>query len=370
MLSSGGLGWPERLRTGMESSAVVTRPGCIELQEFPLPDIGDDEMLLQVEMVSICGSDRKHYLGGAYGVFPKILGHELVGYVAEVGEGAAREYKVAVGDRLVIEPYIPCWRCRYCATGYYQLCTRRRIYGINISCERPPHLWGGYGEYMYVAPGSRVHKIARAVSPQAATLSSVIGNGVRWVATKGQLRAGEAVAIVGPGALGLASTIVAHHCGAGAIIVIGLRCDAARLEFARDCGATHTFVAGEDNLAERVREACGGELPSLVIESSDSTEGVQSALSLVRPAGRCVVAGTTAQATPIHFDAIVRNEIQILGGLGQSWDVEAAVKIIESGRYPIERMVACTYPLAEAGEALRRFIDHPRDFIRVALKPQ
>jgi threonine dehydrogenase-like Zn-dependent dehydrogenase len=354
---------------GIETSAVVTRPGTIELQEFPLPAIGPEEMLLRVEMVSICGSDRKHYLGGAYDVFPKILGHELVGYVATVGESAAGKYGVAVGDRLVVEPYIPCWSCRYCATGYYQLCPQRRIYGVNISCEAPPHLWGAYGEYMYVAPGSRVHKIATHVSPQAATLSSVIGNGVRWVATKGQLRVGEAVAIVGPGALGLASTIVAHHCGAGAIVVIGLRADEERLNFARECGATHTFFADEKDLATRVKEVCRGELPSLAIEVSGSPDGICLALSLVRSAGKCVIAGTSGQATPIQFDAIVRNEIQILGGLGQSWDVEAAVKIIESGRYPIERMVACTRPLAEAEQALRQFIDRPRDFIRIGLKP-
>jgi threonine dehydrogenase-like Zn-dependent dehydrogenase len=328
-------------------------------------------MLLRIELVSICGSDPHHYMGGAYGVFPKILGHELVGHVAEVDEQAARGYRVEVGDRVVVEPYIPCWRCVYCARGYYQLCPERRIYGVNISCDVPPYLWGAYGEYMYVAPGSRVHKIADHVPASAATLASVIGNGVRWVATKGQLRPGEAVAIVGPGALGLASTIAAHYSGAGAIVVIGLDGDQARLSFARKCGATHVLLADEEkDLPGCVREICGGELPSLSVEASGSAEGLLSALSLVRPAGKCVVAGTSGRPATVNFDAIVRKEIQILGGLGQSWDVEAAVKIIESGRYPIEEMVTCTYPLAQAGQALRRFIERPRDYIRIALDPR
>jgi len=354
----------------METSAVVVGPGDMVLRDFPVPVIGPAEMLLRIEMVSICGSDPHHYKGGAYGVFPKILGHELVGFVEEIGEIAAAEYKVEAGDRVVVEPYIPCWRCRYCATGYYQLCPHRRIYGVNISCEEPPHLWGGYGQFLYVAPGSRVHRIAPHVSARAATLSSVIGNGVRWVATKGELRVSEAVVIVGPGALGLASVIVANHCGAGAIVVIGLPGDEARLEFARRCGATHVLVAGEDNLPAGVREICGGELPALAVDSSGSQEGLLAALSLVRPAGKCVLASTTGRATAVNFDAIVRNEIQMLGGLGQSWDVEAAVKIIESGRYPIEDMVACTYPLEQAEQALRLFIEHPRDFIRIGLTPQ
>lgn len=355
----------------LQTSAVVVEPSRMELREFPLPSIGPEEMLLRVEMVGICGSDRHHYAGGAYGVFPKILGHELVGHVAEIGDKAARSYRVKEGDRVVIEPYIPCWRCAYCTRGYYQLCPERRIYGVNISCAMPPHLWGGYGEYLYVAPGSRVHKIADHVPAQAATLSSVIGNGVRWVATKGGARVGEAVAIVGPGALGIASAMVAHYCGAGAVVVIGVGDDEARLDFARRCGATATVLADrESDLAGRVRALCGGELPPLVVEASGTSAGILTALSLVRPAGRCVIAGTTGGTTSVNFDAVVRNEIEILGGLGQSWDVEAAVKIIESGRYPVAEMVTCTFPLAQAEQALRRFIESPRDYIRIGLEPR
>lgn len=352
------------------TSAVVVRPGKMELQEFPLPDIGPEEMLLRVEMVSICGSDRQHFVGGAYGVFPKILGHEVVGFVDTVGEQAACEYGVGVGDRVTVEPYIPCHRCRYCSTGYYQLCPRRRIYGINISCEAPPHLWGAYGQYMYVAPGSRVHRIGTHVAPQAATLSSVIGNGVRWVVTKGKLRSTEAVVIVGPGALGLATTIAASHAGAGAIIVIGLAIDEPRLRFALECGATHILMSDGEDVAQQVRAICGGELPSLAVETSGSPDGIGMALSLVRPAGRCVIAGTTRRRTEIDTNAIVRGEIELLGGLGQSWDVEAAVGIIDSGRYPIDKMVGFTYSLTRAEEALKRFVDQPHDYVRIALAPQ
>ncbi len=83
-----------------------------------------------------------------------------------------------------------------------------------------------------------------------------------------------------------------------------------------------------------------------------------------------MIAGTTGGATAVNFAAVVRNEIEILGGLGQSWDVEAAVKIIESGRYPVHEMVTCTLPLAQAEQALRRFIDSPRDYIRIGLEPR
>ena len=358
-----------------ETSAVVVSPGEMDLQEFPIPSIGPEEMLARIEMVSICGSDRHHYAGGAYGVFPKILGHEMVGFVERVGEKAAQEYNVGVGDRIVVEPYIPCWRCRYCATGFYQLCPKRRIYGVNISCATPPYLWGAYGQYMYVAPGSRVHKIGRHVSPQAATLSSVIGNGVRWIVTKGKLRPGEAVAIVGPGALGLASTIAASHAGGGPIIVIGLQIDETRLQFARECGASHAIIAEkQQDLVGDVKKICGNELPRVVVETSGSPEGIKTALSLVRPGGTCVIAGTTGIRTPIDTDSVLalRGHQVILFEKSdhverKREDVEAAVRIIESCRYPIDKMVGRIYPLADAELALRHFIDQPHDYIRIGL---
>jgi len=353
-----------------EWSAVAVRPGQMEMQRFPIPAIGPADLLLRIEMVTICGSDPHHFKGGAYGVFPKILGHELVGRVEQIGEAAALDYGVAVGQRVVVEPYIPCWRCSFCGTGFYQLCRNRRIYGVNLGCDRPPHLWGGYGEYLFVAPGSRVHRISEEAPASAATLSSVIGNGVRWVVTKGRLRAGEDVAVIGPGALGLATTLVASHAGAAHIIVIGLRGDEERFRFARRCGATETLYADAGDLAGSVREICGGQLPGLVVDASGSTEGLQTALRLVRPSGRCVLAGTTGRPTPVEFDRVVRNEISVYGGLGQSWDVEPAIRIIESGRYPIAEMVGRVYPLADAATAISDFIDRPREFIRVALSPQ
>ena len=350
-------------------SAVVTEASNIEFRDFEFPKIGEDDALLKVEMVSICGSDRHHYLGGHYGVFPKILGHEMVGHIAQIGDRAAQDYGVGVGARVVVEPYIPCWRCRYCATGYYQLCPQRRIYGVNISSSEPPHLWGAYGEHMFIAPGSRVHRIAEHVSGRAATLSSVIGNGVRWVATKGNLRVGDSIVIVGPGALGLASVVTARHCGADRIIVVGLEKDEARLEFAKECGATDVVCSDTEDAVERVQHINGGDLVPLVVESSGSPSGIECALSLVAPGGKCVVSGTTGGMTPIATDRLVRSEVQLLGGLGQPWDVEAAVKIIESGRYPIDELVARVYPLSEVQKALETFIETPQDYVRIGLDP-
>jgi threonine dehydrogenase-like Zn-dependent dehydrogenase len=183
------------------------------------------------------------------------------------------------------------------------------------------------------------------------------------------LRVGDAVAIIGPGALGLASIIVAAHMGAGAIIAVGLRADQRRLEFARRCGATHVVIADEEDAVAATRAHLGGELPALSVDATGSPAGLLAALSLVRPGGKCVLGGTVGKATPIMTDLIVRNEIQVFGALGQPRDVEPALKIIETNRYPIGEIVERTYPLEQAEAALKAFIAAPQECIRVAIQP-
>lgn len=352
-------------------SMVVTRPGHMEMQEFPIPHIGPSDMLLRVERVSICGSDPNHFLGlQGDEAFPFILGHELVGFVEEIGAEASQDYKVEKGDRVVVEPYIPCHRCRFCMRGNYALCDRRRVYGFSVSSSTPPHLWGAYGEFMYVASGSMVHRISTLAPPEAACLASVIGNGIRWVRTKGRAQLGDKVVILGPGAQGLASVIAARESGASPIIVTGMSKDAHKFELAREYGADFTIDVERDNVTERVRAMTEGKGADLVIECTGTPDSLRSAFGLLRPEGRLVIAGTfKQQEVSIKPDWIVFRELEVVGGLGQSLDVADAARIIESGKYAIEKIITHQFPLTQAAEAMEFFMQAPADSIRVALIP-
>src|SRR5437588_12704392 len=115
-------------------SNVLRRPGVFEMTRFPIPSMGREDMLLQVEMVGVCGGDIIEYQGRNYKAhYPMILGHEIVGHIVEIGDVTREDYSVSVGDRVSVEPYILCRRCKYCLTGLYQFCTRSRVYGVNIS---------------------------------------------------------------------------------------------------------------------------------------------------------------------------------------------------------------------------------------------
>jgi threonine dehydrogenase-like Zn-dependent dehydrogenase len=300
-----------------------------------------------------------------------ILGHEMVGTIEKIGDAAARHYGVEVGNRVNVEPYILCGQCDYCLSGYYQFCANSKIYGVNMSCKEPPHLWGAYGEYLYGAPGSKVHKIDPVVPDEAAALSSVLGNGVRWIRTKAQVKFGESVVILGGGAQGLATVIAAREAGADPIIVVARETNQLKWALATEFGAHHLIDldTGDDPLAQ-VRDLTAGRLADVVVECTGAEAMMQLGLELIRPVGRYVMIGTCGfDRRALTTDLVVFKEIQIFGGLGQSWDTEAAVKIINSRKYAIEKMITDVFPLEQADAALRHFMTEPERALRVAIKP-
>jgi len=352
---------------------VLEAPGRIVEREFPRPLIGQGDLLLRIELTAICGSDRDPFLSRTpeRDIYPIIMGHELVGFVDEIGPQAANVYAVGVGDRVTVEPYLVCGRCRYCLTGHYSLCINRRCYGVNLSSTDPPHLWGGYSEYMFVAPGSRVHKIDPDVPAESACLSSVMGNGVRWVVTKGQVELGDTLVILGAGAQGLCTTIVAQEVGAEKIILVGRSPDESRFPLAREFGASHMINIDREDPVQEVRDITNGEMADVVVDTCGAISGLQLSVELAKPLGRCVIVGLPPEnrLSAVSTATIVRKELQIVGGLGQSWNVEQAVRIINMQKYPIYKMVTDVYPLNDAQEALEFFVNKPEKCIRVALKP-
>jgi threonine dehydrogenase-like Zn-dependent dehydrogenase len=358
---------------GTTKSVVVVRPQQMETWEFPLPDVGPRDLLLKVEMVGICGSEPKKYMGTSVWnpPYPLILGHEMVGFVQEIGEEAARRYQVALGDRIVVEPYLSCGWCEFCSTGYYQLCVNRRVYGTSDSCATPPHLFGGYGRHLFVSWGSKVHKIRPDVAPEAAHLASVIGNGIRWVRTKGQVQFLESVVILGPGAQGLASVISAVESGAEPIVMVGLARDRKRLALAAEFGAHHTLVADEVDVADAVRDITSGKMASVVVECTGTAPGMNLALDLARPLGRVSLPGLphAGQQVPLLMEKVVLKELTLKGALGQVVEVTDAVRLINSRRYPIEKIATHVFPLEEAEKGMKLFMSGDPDCIRVALRP-
>lgn len=353
-------------------SALLEAPRRIVMREFPIPEIHDDEFLLRVEQVSICGGDPIEYEGrNPKTRLPLILGHEMVGFIDAIGPKAEQMYGVRPGDRVTVEPYIACGHCLYCLRGYYQFCTSSRVYGVNVPATEPPYLWGAYGHYMYGAPGSRVHKVDPAVPAGSACLSPVLGNGVRWIRTKAQVKFGESVVVLGAGAQGLVTVVAAKEAGAGQVIVVGRERNWQKWELAKEYGATHLVDMDQVDARPEVSRITGGQWADVVVETTGASPMIRLGVDLVRPMGRYVMIGTCGfNETALVTDKIVFKELQIFGGLGQSLDVEEAVRIINSRRYALEKMITQIFPLEKTDEAMRFYMTGGEDVFRVAIRPE
>ncbi len=331
------------------SRAVVqTAPRTLEFRELPLPEIGDDDGLLRVEACGICGSDYEQYEGVLPVRLPVVPGHEPVGRIEQIGPRAAERWGVSEGDRVAVEALLPSdegliGRGGLSAYGY-------------LSVDLPPGLWGGFAEYLYLAPNAVLHRISESVSPEIATLFNPLGAGFRWAVAMPQLEPGETIVVLGPGQRGLASVIAAREAGAGQVIVTGLTADANKLALAREFGADLTVDVETEDVRGIVREATDGRGADVVIDvTAYATEAVTQAIDLARRGGRVVLAGTKGQKPVADFfsDRVVLKELTLLGALGVDYDgYDRAVRLIESAKYPLEKMHTHTMPLDEAERAI------------------
>jgi threonine dehydrogenase-like Zn-dependent dehydrogenase len=356
---------------------VQHAPRDLRVEEFPLPEIGAEDALLRVEACGICGSDYEQFEGALPVPMPVIPGHEPVGIVEAIGEVASRRWGVQRGDRVAVETLLPCGYCRECVQGRYRLC--RGTGGMSAYGYKPvsaaPSLWGGYAQYMYLDPHSLVHRMSGQIAPEIAVLFNPLGAGFRWAVDMPRLRVGETIVVLGPGQRGLASVIAAREAGAGCIIVTGLSRDERKLELAKEFGADHAIDVESENVVARVREITGGDMADVVIDvTAYAVEAVTQAIDLARRGGRVVLGGTKGPKPVPNFisDKVVGKELTVLGAFGVDWPAyEAAVKLIESGKYPLERMHTHTLPLdeAERGLALLAGSVEGEQAIHVALVP-
>ncbi|MDB5916130.1 MAG: alcohol dehydrogenase [Massilia sp.] len=332
-----------------------------ELREFDAPVIPVDGGLLKVEKTGVCGSDWPYFLNYPKSKGPMILGHETVGFVTEIGANAAARWGVKEGDRVALEEYLPCGHCHYCRTGEFRLCDATdTLLGNGIRYGSTPiavapSLWGGYSQYQYLHPNAVFHKVPAHVPAVQATLALPLGNGIEWAVLQGRATIGEVVVIQGPGQQGLACVIGAREAGASCIIVTGLTGDTHRLALARELGAHHTIDIEQHDLLETVAAHTNGHMADLVIDcASGGPSTIVSAIQLARKGGRVLLCGRKGRPVPeFESDLLFRKNLTLKGMRGHSYQaVEMAMRIIASGRYPLEKLCTHMFSLGEVLDAL------------------
>lgn len=337
--------------------ATLVAPDLLEIREYPMPDIPPDGGLLKVEMGGVCGSDVKYYHGKIKLPLPIILGHEILGRVAKLGQKAKEIHGVKEGDRVILKGALGCGRCPDCRRGAARFCKARTSYGGRTTSAHPPHLFGGFADYLYLTPDVLMTKVSEELPPEAAALiGSVMANGFQWALRRGGVQMGDFVLVQGPGQQGLACTFAAHHAGAARIFVSGVGRDAARLDLAKRWGAQRIINVEQENVVEVVREETDGALCDVVVDVSGNPKAILSSVDCVRRQGTMVLAGLTGDKTetPMLMDKLVWNEIKLQGCFtGDNDAVEATMRFIEATKFPVQEMVSHVFPLEDTERCIK-----------------
>jgi L-iditol 2-dehydrogenase len=337
--------------------AVYYNNSDIRLEERPVPPIGSGEILVRVIASGICGSDVMEW----YRVkkAPLVLGHEIAGEIAAVGEKVTR-YKV--GDRVFVSHHIPCNTCHYCLRGYHTACET-----LHTTNYDP----GGFAEYIRI-PRLNVDRGVFVLPDEVSFDAGVFVEPLACV-VRGQrianLQPGQAVLILGSGISGLLHLLLARSLGAGRIVTTDI--SAYRLEMARQLGADGAFDARED-IPARLREINDDRLADLVIVCTGALSAFKQALQSVDRGGTILCFATTEPGVdlPVPINEFWRNEIKLMPSYGNSpLDATLAIELIRSGRVPVEKMITHRLPLTETGQGFRLVAGGGKS-MKVIIEPQ
>jgi alcohol dehydrogenase len=345
--------------TDTARALVLEEPRRLVEHRFPLPAIGEDDGLLRVEACGLCGTDHEQYTGALPAGFAFVPGHESVGIVEAIGPRAAERWGVQAGDRVAVEVFQSCGACAPCQSGLYRRCQRHGMgdmYGF-ISTDKAPGLWGGYAEHQYLAPDTMLLPVPDGLDPIVATLFNPLGAGIRWGVSVPGTKAGDVVAVLGPGVRGLSACAAAKEAGAGFVMVTGVSPhDDERLALAAAFGADLAVDVNSTDPARALREATGGGADVVVDVTAKAPAALGQAIGIARVGGTIVMAGTRGSAETPGFwpDLIVFKELRILGALGVDAPAyRAALDLLSTGRYPFADLPRRCAPLDEAEDLVR-----------------
>src|SRR5215470_14594936 len=360
-------------------AVVLTKPRTLEPREFARPAIGADDGLLRIEACGICGSDYEQYEGAQpqhedYTPYPVIPGHEPLGIIEEVGRQAAARWGVREGDRVAVRSGYGCGQCEACRRWEPRACPKRGgTYGYT-DVGKPPHLWGGYAEHMYLSPYSVMKKMSPSIPAGVAVMFNPLAAGLSWAASIPGTGPRDRVVILGAGQRGLCCVIAARAAGARQVVITGLTRDGNKLALARELGAAAAIDVEKNDVVSSVRDAMGGGAEVVVDTTPYAPQSLNHAVAIAVRKGRIVVAGLKGlrAAQDFSVDDVIYKELTIRGVLSMPVDETfRAIDIIESGHYPFDKMHTLSFALEQAEDAIHALAGHVRGVnpIHLAIVP-
>ena len=345
-----------------KSAILDKEKGTFTIDEAVVPDPGPGEVLVRQALCGVCGTDVHIYNGHMRRkAFPLVLGHEIVGTIEKMGPGVdsdCMDKPVQEGDHIAVIPGQQCGTCYFCTVVREPgLCPNVLAYGFRPYGDTKPHFQGGYAEYVLLnIPRTKFLKVQS--TPEVAVLLEPFTVGLHF-AEKAQMKLGSTAVIQGAGAIGLFSLAAAREAGAHRTIVVGA--PESRLQLARDFGADETIniedITDENERIEQVRtETPGGFGADVVFECTGVPSSIPEGVEMLRRGGTYVEGGHFTDAGNVGmnpFNHFVFRHITLVGVWASNIShFVRGLPILESGRYPFEKMVSHTLPLSRVGDAI------------------
>lgn len=334
----------------MMKAAFLEKPGNIVLKEVEVPKCGEDDVLVRIKATGVCGSDLHYFKEGRVGANivtePHILGHESAGEIVETGGNVSN---LQPGDRVTIEPGVPCLHCELCLSGRYNLCSSVRFLGA------PPN-HGTFREYI-AHPALFVHPLPEGVSFTEGALVEPFAVAYHALGKAG-IKPGESVLIIGAGTIGLSCLQMVKIAGAAIVDIVDI--DQYRLETAKKIGADNCVDAAKGCVEENSYDC--------VIEAAGVPESYQLCVDSMKKGGRLVLVGMSNTPTKTDFMTMLRKEAEVFMVYRYANCYKPVLKLLEAGKINSSAMVSHHYPLGEIQQAFMTAEDPSVDKLKIIIE--
>lgn len=338
--------------------ASLVGKGKIEMVTGPIPVPKGDEVLIHVKHCGICGSDVHNFQAGRTGKrviqFPFVLGHEFAGEVVETGKDVT---SLTVGDRVCVEPGVSCGECEFCKSGRYNLCRQMRF--MSAYPNR-----GSMRDYV-TFPAKNCYRLPDNLSTVEGALIEPLAVGIH-AAKRGGVSCGDTVLILGSGCIGIMTLLACKAMGATRIIVADMFEN--RLCKAMELGATHTILAGKEDVPEHVAQITDGRMADIVFEAAGRPETLVTGAEAIRPGGVMVTVGNISEPTPLRPVEINMKEIDIRCVFRYANVYPLALELVAAGKIDLKAVAPDIFPFDETPRAFDHAINSGSSVIKCVLE--
>jgi 2-desacetyl-2-hydroxyethyl bacteriochlorophyllide A dehydrogenase len=329
---------------------VINAPKDISIKEISNPERRENEVLIKVRGMGICGSDIAAYKGiNPLVTYPRIIGHEIAGEVLEVPRG---ETKMIPGDRVIIEPSVYCGKCYPCMNRRTNCCENLAVRGVHID--------GGMSEFCF-HPHHLIHKAPADVSWKRLAMVEPLTISIHAV-KRARLAKGEHVVVTGSGPIGLLAALYALVIGAIPIIVDPID---ERLALVRSLGIPHGINPVKESAVERIKEITGGRMAEAVIEASGSDAAIRSSIDYVAYSGRISLVGWPKGEVSLMTAMFTKKELDVMGSRNSLRDFPESIDLIAGNKIDVASLVTRTVSFEEIPAVVKEMAAYPEKFMKV-----